>query len=241
MPSVPNGLLAPVPIQAGATSPGNESAVVASCWGWVPIRSLGPRHRERVVKHLLALDQTDRYLRFGYAATDAHISKYVDLIDFDRDEIFGVFNRRIELVAMAHLAHPRTRLEGQALTSEFGVSVLPHVRGRGFGRRLFERAMLHVRNRGVDTLFIHALSENTAMLSIARKAGAQVVREGSESEAWLKLPPDNFASHIGELVGKQAAELDYRLKLQAHLVNGFLGVFDRTHGFRVRANDVAPD
>jgi len=100
--------------------------------------------------------------------------------------------------------------------SEFGVSVLPKARRRGFGARLFEHAMLHARNRGVETIFIHALSENTAMLKIARKAGATVEREGSESEAWLKLGPDSFVSHLDEILGDHAAELDYRMKLRAH-------------------------
>ena len=36
----------------------------------VPIRSLGPSHRDRIEKHLLDLDEHDRYLRFGYAAND---------------------------------------------------------------------------------------------------------------------------------------------------------------------------
>jgi hypothetical protein len=76
--------------------------------------------------------------------------------------------------------------------------------------------MLHARNRGVDTIFIHALSENTAMLKIARNAGATLERDGSESEAWLKLAPDSFASHLDEILGEQAAEIDYRLKLRAH-------------------------
>src|SRR6185436_19551200 len=49
---------------------------------WVPIRSLGPRHRERIVAHLVLLDERSRYLRFGYAASDAQISRYVDTIDF---------------------------------------------------------------------------------------------------------------------------------------------------------------
>ncbi|HSH90420.1 MAG TPA: GNAT family N-acetyltransferase, partial [Ramlibacter sp.] len=34
----------------------------------VPIRSLGPSHRDRIAAHLLALDEHDRYLRFGYPA-----------------------------------------------------------------------------------------------------------------------------------------------------------------------------
>ena len=32
------------------------------------------------------------------------------------------------------------------------------------GARLFDRAVMHARNEGVDMLFIHALSENTAIL-----------------------------------------------------------------------------
>lgn len=200
-----------------------DSLQQSTDWTWVPIRSLAPRQRDRVTAHLLALSDGDRYLRFGYPATDAQISKYVDSMDFDRDEVFGIFNRHLELIAVAHLAHAVEAAGAQRpLMSEFGVSVSLRARGRGFGRRLFEHAVLHARNRGVQTLFIHALSENTAMLKIARDAGATVEREGSESEAWLKLPQDTLASHVGELVEKQAAELDYRLKLRARQVSGFL-------------------
>lgn len=193
---------------------------VGATWNWVPIRSLGPRHRERIAAHLVALEVSDRYLRFGYPASDAQISKYVDMLDFEQDEVFGIFSRRLELIAMAHLAHIGiANPDGGPAMSEFGVSVLPRGRRRGFGRRLFEHAVLHARNRGVETLFIHALSENTAMLKIARNAGATVVREGSESDARLKLPPDTLASHVGEIMEHQVAELDYRLKVHARLVN----------------------
>jgi GNAT superfamily N-acetyltransferase len=130
----------------------------ASPFRWFPIRSLGPQHRGRIQVHLRALDGDDRYLRFGYPASDAHIDRYVERLDFDRDELFGVFNRRLELVAMAHLAFLGP--EGQPPTAaEFGVSVLARGRGRGIGSRLFERAGLHARNRGIDTLIVHALSE----------------------------------------------------------------------------------
>ena len=47
----------------------------------------------------------DRYLRFGYAAADDQIRRYVERIAFERDEIFGVFNRRLDLIALAHLAY----------------------------------------------------------------------------------------------------------------------------------------
>ena len=215
-----------VPLDPAATASPQApqaGARAQASWSWVPIRSLGPRHRARIVAHLLALDVSDRYLRFGYPASDAQLSKYVDMLDFEQDEVFGIFSRRLELIAMAHLAHAATApVDGRPAMSEFGGSVLPQARNRGFGRRLFEHAMLHARNRGVEMLFIHALSENAAMLKIARNAGATVERDGSESEAWLKLPPDSFASHVGEMVEQTAAELDYHLKLRTHQVSGIL-------------------
>ncbi|MDP9044191.1 MAG: GNAT family N-acetyltransferase [Pseudomonadota bacterium] len=211
-------------------------------WSWVPIRSLGPRHRTRIISHLQGLGSSDRYLRFGYAATDAQISRYVDTLDFQQDEVFGIFNRRLVLIALAHLAHAvAAPSRGGAPMSEFGVSVLPHARRRGFGHRLFEHAMLHARNRGVESLFIHALSENTVMLRIARDAGAVVVREGSESEAWLKLPPDTVGSHVDEIVGEQAAELDYRLKRGARQVGELFAAIVEAGPRHDRREGVAED
>jgi GNAT superfamily N-acetyltransferase len=181
---------------------------------WIPIRSLSPRHKPRIERHLVALPEQDRFLRFGYAATDEQIGRYVASLNFERDEIFGVFNRRLELVAMAHLAYS---VDPQwATCAEFGVSVSPHQRGKGLGARLFGHAVMHARNQGVSLLFIHALSENVAMLKIARQAGAVVQRDGSESEAYLSLPQATLDSQISGLVQEQMAEVDYQLKMQAN-------------------------
>lgn len=179
----------------------------------VPIRSIGPGHRDRILHHLLALEPHDRYLRFGYAANDEQITRYVDQLNFERDELFGIFNRRLDLIAMAHLAFS---IDPQYTScAEFGVSVSKSARGRGYGSRLFERAVMHARNEGVTQIFIHALSENTAMLKIARHAGAIIERDGSESEAHLRLPPADFDSRVTELVNQQVALTDYHLKVQA--------------------------
>jgi RimJ/RimL family protein N-acetyltransferase len=198
---------------------------------WVPIRALSERHRPRIRAHLVALGQADRYLRFGYAATDNQIGTYVDRIDFARDEVFGIFNRHLDLVAVAHLAYLD---EG---TAEFGVSALPHARGRGYGSRLFDHAVLHARNRHIDKLVMHALTENTAMLNIARRAGARVEQSGPEAQAHLQLSPDDLASQAEELVQDQAAELDYQLKVQAKraddLIDTIAEVKSRLGGKRI--------
>lgn len=190
--------------------------------GWVPIRSLAPRHRPRILDHLLGLPEPDRYLRFGHHASDAQIARYVDTLDFERDEIFGIFNRHLQVVALAHLAYLPPRGRGMA---EFGTSVVPRLRGRGFGARLFDHAILHARNRQVDTLIVHALSENTAMLRIALAAGARVERAGQETEAVLKLPLEDVASHIEAMLGGQVAEFDYGLKVNARRATRLLDFF----------------
>ena len=179
----------------------------------VPIRSLGANHRDRIAAHLVCLEPRDRYLRFGYAAADEHIRRYTDGLDFERDEIFGIYNRKLDLIAMAHLAYPVDKTHNPC--AEFGVSVLKEARGRGFGARLFERAAMHARNDGISQMFIHALSENTAMLQIAKHAGALVRRTGAEAEAYLCLPAATLDSRITEIVQEQVAQADYRLKTHA--------------------------
>jgi len=178
----------------------------------VPIRSLGENHRARIGEHLLSLSARDRYFRFGFTANDQQVQAYIDSLNFDRDEIFGIYNRRLKLIAMAHLAYSSDKR--LSASSEFGVSVLEHVRGRGYGGRLFERAVMHARNEGVTTMYVHVLSENTAMLKIARRAGASVVRDGAESEAHLGLPPATFQTQMAEVIEEHLAQANYHFKVQ---------------------------
>jgi len=182
----------------------------------VPIRSLGANHRARIATHLKELNAHDRYYRFGFPANDEQIQRYVDGLNFERDEIFGIYNRHLTLIAMAHVAY--SQLERHKAGAEFGVSVLPHVRGRGYGARLFERAVMHARNEGVRTMYVHVLSENTAMLKIARNAGAKVERDGAESEGHLVLPPATLDTRVMEMVEEQLAHANYQIKLQAKFI-----------------------
>ncbi len=187
----------------------------------VPVSTLAAEHRGAIARHLLALGERDRYLRFGYAAKDAQIRRYVEGLRFGIDDIFGIFNWRLQLIAVAHLAYGCA--QDRSDTAEFGVSVSQHARGRGYGNLLFERAVMHARNHGVSLLHIQALSENEAMLGIARKAGAQIVRDGSESECRLALPPADFESHVSELLDEQVARTQYWVKACSQQVRRWLG------------------
>lgn len=188
----------------------------------VPIRAIQPTHHNKIIKHLKALRPEDRYLRFGYAASDEQIDHYVQGLDFERDSLFGIYNRRLDLIAMAHLSY--SIAPDCASCAEFGVSVAYASRGRGYGTRLFDRAITHARNEGVRMLFVHALSENTAMLKIAKRSGAKIERDGSDSQAHLLLPPADFDSRLEEMLDEQVAWTDYQLKTQAKQFWTWLGL-----------------
>ena len=180
---------------------------------WVPIRSLNSRQRPEIIRHLQALSLEDRQRRFGHAISDERISAYVQSMDFDHDAVFGVYDRSLRLSALVHLAfgEPQSLPEASA---EFGISVLPRMRGRGVGALLFDHAMTLARNRSVHTLLIHLARDNAPMLNIVRKAGAGIAFSGGDALATLSLPADTLGSQIQELLGHQAAELDFRLKQQ---------------------------
>ena len=186
----------------------------------VPISPLTTEHLPKILAHLLSLSEHDRYLRFGYTATNEHIQRYVTGLNFERDEIYGIFNRNLDIVAMAHLALMQE--PGSESSAEFGVSVLAYARGRGYGARLFERAVIHARNEKVYQMYIHALSENAPMIRIARKGGASIERDGAETEAFLRLPKRDLDSRVTELVADQFAKTNYSIKEDAKRFWNFL-------------------
>jgi len=183
-----------------------------------PIRELNESERTLFLQHLLSLGSKDRYLRFGGPFSDFAIERYVAGIDWTSDTVFGVFDDGLELAAAGHFAPlPRTtRAEADALvrTAEFGLSVGDQARGRGLGTALFLRAAAHARNLGISSLFMHCLSENSAMMRIARKAGMDIRQTHGEADAYLALKPGTIATAIEEGVQRQVALIDFAVKRQ---------------------------
>ena len=145
----------------------------------VLVKELGERDRRRILRHFLALDDSDRLLRFGSVIPDDAITKYVSKIDFRQDIVFGVVNRVFQLVGVGHLAFAKAdkgKPTRKARVAEFGVSVSRSARGQGVGSRLFQRAAIHCRNADVDTLYMQCLTSNQTMMHIARKAGMEIKR-----------------------------------------------------------------
>ena len=145
--------------------------------------------RFELFHHLLQLDDDDRRLRFGAALSDDGIAAYVKRIDLGAhvkgsnvgsDRIFGVYNSVGRLVAAAHLARV-------GLDAELGLSVLKPYRHRGLGSLLVQRAASTAMQWKVRRLFMHCLSENQAIVHLARRNGMTLERSQGETDAWLSL------------------------------------------------------
>jgi RimJ/RimL family protein N-acetyltransferase len=163
--------------------------------------------RAALAPHFLALSADDRRLRFGASLSEESVVAYTEGIDFDRDAVFAIFDNDLAAVGVAHLAF------GDDI-AELGISVLPAHRGRGAGAALFARAAEHARNRSVPSLFMHCLSENAAMMHIARKSGMDIVSSAGDADAHLELAPASPLSITGEYLVDRLALYDYALKAQ---------------------------
>ena len=171
------------------------------------IRELSSFELPALERHFLALASEDRRLRFGAGINDFAVSAYVKGIDFQRDAVFGVLDDELRVIGAAHLA----RSNGHA---ELGVSVLPGQRNRGIGGALLGRAHTHARNWRVHALFMHCLTENSAMMHLARKQRMEIAADTGEADAWLKLAPADASSYMSAVFDERAALYDYVLKSQ---------------------------
>jgi RimJ/RimL family protein N-acetyltransferase len=173
------------------------------------VHLLGPADRDALHEHFAQLSNHDLRLRFGHVPDPGRLRRYVDDLDFGRDTVFGVRSDE-RLAGVTHVA----LFDGAA---ELGLSVLPGYRGQGVAAAMFDRSVLHARNRGVVELFMHCLSENQAMRKLARRAGMRILVEGTETDAWVELPPGNPFTVGQELAAQQLALVDETLRVQLAL------------------------
>src|SRR5207237_4352979 len=182
----------------------------------IPIRELSRAERPALIEHFLKLGSHDRRLRFGTPIRHHAVREYVQRIEFAQDAVFAIADDELHLLGVAHLA----RAEGHA---ELGVSVLEGQRGRGIGGALLARAHLHARNWGVNALLMHCLTENAAMMRLARRQDMDIVAEAGEADAWLKLPAADTASHFAAVFAQRVALFDHALKSQLAMARTLTG------------------
>lgn len=197
---------APVPSAGTIVTPAPTSPSDAPAAGKVPkrlldwvalIERLGEPDRDDLLRHFLVLDAEDRRLRFGSSVRDDHVRRYIGGLDFERSYVYGVRDTDGGWLGIGHL---QDEAPGHA---ELGLSVLPNARGHGLGAAIFRYAVAQASRNGSTRLYMHMLTSNRAILSIARNAGMHIESGGGEADAFLVVP--DHATLIRQLVGEVAA------------------------------------
>lgn len=137
------------------------------------IERLGDGNRADVRAHLLALDATDRTLRFGVTSDADAVERYVAGLDFERDVFLGARARDGALVGLAHVAS----VGGIA---ELGVSVSERARRSGVAAALAHAGLREAERLGSHEFRFDFVSGNAGMSRLARKLAMKVSRDGSE-------------------------------------------------------------
>ncbi len=121
---------------------------------------LSESDRTALLDHLKALDVNSRRLRFGVPVTDWHLERFV--AEFDISGTMGFF-RWGELLGVVSIVTYRGTHRG-----ELAISILPGLRGRGWGHELVRCALTSAFMQGLQQVDIQFLSDNAAMRSVTR-------------------------------------------------------------------------
>lgn len=175
--------------------------------------------RAALADHFISLDGEDRRLRFGSNISDEGLREYVARIDCERDGVFAVHDHEgSRIVAVIHVAL-------SSKSAELGLSVSPEYRFQGLGSALFLRAVTFLRNRGTPEVFVHCLTENGAMMHLARKNRMRIIPAGSETDARLALDPATPHTVFTEWLHEYHAAAVTTVRSNARFAKTLLGYF----------------
>lgn len=153
------------PAESLLTLPENEPVV---------IRPLRPRDR---TGYRLAFARTsrrtriDRFFRSVDRLSDAQI-RYFTEVDMDRHVALCAISRKTPVAAGIAVGR-FIRNDENPSRAELAITVIDDYQSKGLGRALLSRLASMARDRGVDTLWAQALSENIRVLDWMKRLGAQ--------------------------------------------------------------------
>jgi len=151
---------------------------------------------ESMLDHFLRLKLEDRRLRFGMSVSEEYIRKYVEGINFKRDTLYAIFDSQLRIVACSHLGIVDN-------SAELGLSVDTEFRSQGYGMALFERAIVAVKSKAIDQIYMVCLAENRPIMNMAKKLKMKVVTQYGDADAHLNIhaePMEVFENTIQEKV-----------------------------------------
>jgi len=157
-------------------------------------------------------------MRFCCTTSPEAVSHYLDGLQASGVPSYGIFNPALELVAIGQFGENDSA--GHEL--EVGLSVLAPYRRQRLAAALLQRAASYARSRGFQALVVHCLTDNTPMISLARRLGMQIEMLRGEADGRLKLRAGTALDYWNEIAYDQAGIVDavakrWKLAMQAGL------------------------
>ena len=132
---------------------------------------------------------------FGMAVSTTYITHLVDSIVSNPEEHhFLIATQGATWVGVVHMA----RISETEI--EFGIMVAEPNRGQGIADQLMSEAIVWIRNRGFDTLYLHCVAWNRAMKHLAHKHGLIMYEDHGDAEVCTHIPPPSMISYAQEAV-----------------------------------------
>lgn len=166
--------------------------------------------------HLKNLSEADRYTRFCYNVRDENIDKFILTILYNAND-HHLFTAEVDekAVGFGHLAR-----EGD--NWELAVSVDGAYQSRGIADQIMNHMIAWGKTRGIHSVFMHCITQNTKIQHLARKHGLRMVeRDGAEVTSKVELPAPTPMDYTADFIREQQNILEQIVELQKRMMQNF--------------------
>lgn len=164
-------------------------------------------------RHLKNLSEADRYTRFCYNIKDEAIDQFILSMLYNAED-HHLFTAEINdcIVGFGHLAR-----EGD--NWELAVSVDGKYQGQGVADSIMNVMIDWGKTRGIHSVFMHCITQNTKIQHLARKHGLRMVeRDGSEVTSRVDLPKPTPMDYTAEFIREQRELLEQMTDIQRRML-----------------------
>lgn len=186
----------------------------------IPRKVMYELDKGKLIDHFLVdIVEHDRYLRFGYRASNDNVTDYVErsLKEFGDTNMWFVIEKDNKFVGTVHVSM------NEKGVAEMGFTVSPDHRGQGFGQELFIRGSTWAMMKGATTLYTTCLSENKVMQHIAKKNGMTVVTvDATEKEATIQATKGSIRAFYDDRMFDNLAFVDMAITKQYNIYKTFM-------------------
>lgn len=140
----------------------------------ITIRPLRPEDAELANQFVRNLSDESKYFRFRQIVDELSPEMLTRLTQIDYDREMGLLAIRQKGADIEQLGVARYEVNPDGESADLGIAIADRWQRRGIGRKLLSTLMAIARDRGLKVIRTEVLSDNHAMLGLARELGFSI-------------------------------------------------------------------